>query len=533
MEDGFLSSDRMTREQLRHYLADQQDPMTGLSTGRWRISEAEGVWIVDSSWPVQLHFRAEADYDWGALGGAEPQSEALWKLGLGYLPKLLEESGDFNFVAHLVESVDKFFGTTTWDDISQWMTSKDHALATRLRTMCYLAAMYQEAGQNSPPAVGAIVKRDVDTVLNHPDAYLQTNNHGAMVAIGLIHSCSIFYPSQIAGIDAAVKHLERLLEVIFDDQGVVAENSPSYQAFWGRLLAPVSAFAHLWGVSAISSIGLDEALEQVMAALSFFTDRRGKLLPIGDTNWSSSPVKGVEDEVLFSARMGFATYARGETMLTFNCGHENYAHKHCDDTSITLSYKGVPLVLDGGFWGHDWNDPRVIYSKSQSAHSGLFLREFDDLHPGRVVFPGRELLSGSLQRIDDEERSWRGEVTVSDGRKLVRTVTAWSPTDIEICDAARLGSLGGELVARYLLPATGSFELHGSNAVVKADGCRLELDFSDCWLTRPARLFEAVEGPPLRGWECVGLGVLGPVRCLELDLQAGLRSRTRIRLATT
>src|SRR5699024_9945650 len=138
--------------------------------------------------------------------------------------------------------------------------------------------------------------------------------------------------------------------------------------------------------------------------------------------------------------------------------------KHCDYTSFTVEHNGVHLVLAGGFFGHDWRDPKVIYSKSQRAHSGPVLRAFDDLHPGAIYRAEASRVERTLKQVEEEGNFvFDCRVTIDGNDALHRRVAVLSPTEIRLQDSI-LASAGpcGEVVQRFLIPIEANIRVSGT-----------------------------------------------------------------------
>lgn len=246
-----LSLSDLTSDQVEHYLALQEDPIVGESSGRWVISHSNGD-AGDHIWVVRLRGREGFEVlvpqtDWETLGDVEPQSQALFKYSAGFLPRLLTESGSVELVEETLAALLNYLQSSAWKERASWMTSLDHAVAMRLRTMATLACRFRRSGVEVPSALFAIVGHDVQEVMGNRERYLPQNNHGAMVCISLIHVSAIFTFASTAEVQrVAWDALKRITDDMFDECGVAGENSPAYQAYWLRLLEPLLAMVQAW-----------------------------------------------------------------------------------------------------------------------------------------------------------------------------------------------------------------------------------------------------------------------------------------------
>lgn len=511
-----LALSTLSSRQREIYLARHQDPMTGPQTGKWSILSSGSSWELRSSLQLNLTFDRSSSIDWQHLGDVEPQSEALWKYSLGYLPSLLLASEDMLLVETTIATLETYITSDEWSSRATWMTSYDHAVSIRIRAICTLAVMYQDRGWRLPDAAMRLILSDVERCFEDAARFFKVNNHGAMTALAVVHASSVFSGLPADSCPMALAHLKRILSEIFDSKGIPAENSPAYHVYWLRLMQPLIEFTETFGVEATDLTDLDALLELSETALSHFVDHTGHVLPIGDSHAGPGIVAPARDVTMVSEESGFATYSHGKTLLTFNCGHRRYAHKHCDDTSITWAHDGHPIFVDSGFYGHNWKDTKVVHFKSQSAHSGLFFEDLDDLHPGKLYTPGRERVHGRLTAVDEEDSHFRGTLTVTDGRMLVREVSVESETRFRMIDTAHAPA-EDRAVQRFILPAQFHIDV-GHDFIRGSDGnITFFMTFDPAGLREAPKVFRGSEDPR-RGWISPRPRVLEPAVCVELPV---------------
>ncbi|WP_083640668.1 heparinase II/III domain-containing protein [Corynebacterium stationis] len=526
------------------YLSEQQDPMIGAKTGTCTFSMSEGTWRMNSTFPISMDFPTDTslvDFDWNSVTESEAQTNALWKYSIGYLPALLEQSEDFELITFVLESLWDFTQTDEWTTRAKWMTSLDHCLAVRIRALCALYVEYTVNSQPYPDSLINLLANDVLNLLGNEKFYFPVNNHGAMAAIALVHVCGIFpeftkwieKKVELDVLQFALSQLNGIIVNIFDEFGIPNENSPAYHRFWVVLLAPVSTLFEVLPPlynSSKSDLDIDvlsSLLNKVTHSLRMFSDTSGKLIPIGDTHPSYLEDSSFPEETLITEKNGFAIYKSNKLVLTVNGGSVNYAHKHCDDSSITLSFEGQNLILDAGYYSHDWNDPKAIHTKSQSAHSGLFLTALDNLHPGKLYWPGRERIRASLAQVSTDIFHVRTTVCIDQCVKLEREVLLQSSNQIEINDSI-YGNYSefGSVVRRFLLPLDAQVRIERGYAELITDDIRLEFFY-----TEPAELVSlssAQTVPELKGWVAGTANNLSPAKCLEIPI-TGTTETTRIR----
>lgn len=531
-----------------NYTDQQQDPIIGEKFGRVTLEESTEGWKLTSTLPIEMFLPRDISIHpikWGELSSQESQGNALWKYSLGFLPALANQVDGLEAVSQILKSAWSWIKSDEWKDTSAWMTSLDHCVATRLRAMAMLRVQFESMSREVPDELFLFVDSDSRFVLENPSLMFPLNNHGAMAAIAALHASFVFPElSDVEGIGnsgtsdierLARESLLRIIDDIFDEFGIANENSPEYQRYWISLLAPLEHLVEL--IVACSGdlaniremqTSVSDRVSKISHALTAFVGNNYRMAPIGDTH--PRVVQGeLRDEMLVSEASGFATYRDGGTFLTFNSGSSNYAHKHCDDLSITLQRNGTDIFLDSGFFGHDWNDPRVIYTKSQTAHSGLFFDGLDNLHPGKLYFPGRERIRAELESTSSDDFSVVGKVWVDDSLVLERSIQVFSSSLIEIRDTVHQSSPElGRAWKRFILPLGARISFDKFRVEVDVGGEVVEIlsDIQD--VASAGTVSTAVEEPYLKGWVSPELNQLVPATCLELPCSVGTESTVRI-----
>lgn len=546
VEPGETTVASFLHEIAEWYLSSQQDPMIGAQTGTCTFSNMDGIWIMSSTFPISIDFPEKPELlklDWDSVSDIEPQTNALWKYSIGYLPVLLELSGNFELVGKILETLWDYTNSDDWRARAKWMTSLDHCIAVRIRALCTLHVKYAFEGVRTPNSLLRLLTNDVLNLLEDREYYFPVNNHGAMAAISLVHFCGVF-PTLAKQLSDQIGHnvlqfsltqLTRIINSIFDEFGIPNENSPEYHHFWVILLHPFSTLFDVLpplsgqSISDFDITKLLSLLDKAVSSLQMFKDTSGKLIPIGDTRPLLLADTGTAQGTLITEENGFAIYRGEDMVLTVNSGSVNYAHKHCDDSSITLSIGGENLILDAGYYSHDWNDPKAIYAKSQSAHSGLFLTELDNLHPGKLYWPGAQRVKASLTRLSTEKFHVRSSVTIDDCVNLEREVLMSKPNQIDISDSVD-GKFSeyGSIVRRFLVPldAQTKFE-KGYLEFVKGN---ILLEFYYPEQVAPVSLLTCQTAPNLKGWVATNANELTPAKCIEIPIVGTTKATTRIRI---
>lgn len=550
LDSSNIKETRHASEAAQWYLQHQRDPIIGTQTGRCTFYKEDSTWKMKSSLPLQMDFPADSsqlDLAWDELADSQAQGNALWKYSIGFLPTLLEQSTNFELVNAVIDSLWAYTESEEWQSRSKWMTSLDHCIAVRLRAICTLYFQYTEADQTIPTSLVSLLANDVLNMTRHDDQYFPVNNHGAMAAISLLHACGVF-PSTISLIsksdeksplEIALSQFNRIIGAIFDEHGVASENSPEYQRYWVSLVKPVAdIFKNLSALAASQQTELDfESLQTIIgdaeSALQMFTDTSGRLIPIGDTHPRKHSSTPPENKTLITETHGFAIYRSPGMVFTLNSGSVNYAHKHCDDSSITLAFGDEGLILDSGYYSHDWSDPSTIYTKSQTAHSGLFLTALDNIHPGKLYWPGKERIQASLSTVSTEPFHVISNVSIDNKVLLRREVKIGSRQQIDIFDSVS-GDISeyGAVVRRFILPLDSQLRIGRGFVGIRKNNVTMDLFFDSISDLDSINVTTAQETPHLKGWISPELKTLTAAHCLEIPVSNKASSFTRIRLDT-
>lgn len=531
----YTKSHSFTPSREEYYLSHQRDPIIGTQTKRCTFTEEHDKWSMSSSLPIKIDIpKKAANYiNWPGVSENQDQGHTLWKYSIGYLPTFLEISNDLRIVDEILDSLWEYTQSDDWSDRAKWMTSLDHALAIRIRAITTLQAQYSSLGQPLPHSAWKVLLNDISNIMDSGDHYFPLNNHGAMVAISLLHAGSIFPQiDKMLTIDlkksilqVGWEQLNRIIDSIFDEYGIAGENSPEYQRYWISLLTPISSLLETWRVEEEASSFTQEKLltfkpllEKATRALTAFTTDEGRLIAIGDTHPRLLKSSTYASEALVSVKQGFGIYREGPTHLTFNCGNTNYAHKHCDDSSITLTRHGERLILDSGYYSHDWKDPKAIFTKSQNAHSGVFLRKLDSLHPGQLYWPNKERVVGKLTSDSIDHFNARGTVSIDNQFLIEREVSVPRPDVIRITDYIE-GNYqeGGEAVRRFIFPLGAEIDLQHERLIITGEKSKLQLIFGSPWNLQNVSI-RAGSVNPYYGWISEEIEELSPAYCVDVPL---------------
>ena len=241
--------------------------------------------------------------------------------------------------------------------------SADHGMSIRIAV---LLLFYREYGKVDRLDNNGLLSSISDHIIEcgewlFDDANHAMNNHGLMVnvalasiGVSLANSYSELSKRFIAKAD---KRLAELMTHTFDCDGYANENTIGYHRY--NLLKYIEAenLFRKWGIDNSDYLNYGASIiNRAKKALSFCVWQDGTIPPIGD--W---PVHSVEYESLNSSKCfsesGFAVIKNDDLYVSIICGRRTSAHKHVDDTSITIRYCGEDICIDGGNYNFDRSSP--------------------------------------------------------------------------------------------------------------------------------------------------------------------------------
>lgn len=289
----------------------------------------------------------------------------------------------------------------------------DHASAYRVRNLtnwlvfCHFSGI-SLAGEPRAELLGSLITEHLDW-LQEDKHYSKHTNHGFDQAMMALTIASMFASHTFEAYRQ--RNRERLEDEVtfaFTDEGVHKENSPGYQKMMLGRLKQLRTLAPL-GEQHVSQMG-ERYIEKAEAFLRAITLPNGDLPMIGDTRGGDKGLPYEQKEqvdVLDYSASGYVI-VRGVVLekdfhLVFKASHFSHYHRHDDDLSIHLYYKGYNLLGDGGLGSHNEKDGKRMLLRSCHSHNVPYIigemavREVGDLkcmHPSLVIL-GKKVIGVS------------------------------------------------------------------------------------------------------------------------------------------
>jgi hypothetical protein len=486
------------------------EPAARVVTGRWEFGRAERTMALPNRVTVKLPANAE---HWLQTDFEQPQSTLLWLHSLGFAPSLIQREDSITDVLRVLDSYWAFTVSARSQHVRSFMTSYDHCVAVRVRTLCMVAAILKSRDHAVPRSLVRIVANDLEWARDPEN--VKPNNPGMMLCAAVLHAAVVFpglvgSESELAR--TAEGNLIRIILGAFDESGVCLENTPSYHAFYLRFMRELLSFATEYRPDGSLHSTLTPLVDNATKALELLVWHDGTLPPIGDSGAERTSLES-RNGTLFAPDAGFYVRKSSNAYFSIRSGYSSSVHKHCDDTAITLRVGDRTLLLDGGMFNYDWQDERTVAVKSQRGHSGVFFERYDQFYPAALYRPGAERVRSRMEReqrrVDEDLiKCW----AQYDGTHTVERVVRVTDGALSIED--RFESPGDDhALQRFLVPLDASIEM--SSGCIRLDtegGAWMEIDYD---AARPVREFCGMRNP-MRGWVSTAWNKIECCRAIEI-----------------
>jgi hypothetical protein len=427
----------------------------------WSLERTAQGWRLTFPNRQQVEFAADGSgLPWTGELPVDPTTTRLWLNSLRYLPVLAGEQEGPPALVGILRSFLQQLEAAVAGATSARSGSLDHQIALQLRTACDLASLavteeerLAAAAETIVDLSGRIVGLDLELV-DQLDL-LRPNNHGIMLALGILHATAVFdWDSAAAWRARATAFLRSALGEVFADSGVANENSPIYQKFYLDLLSQTVDFFEWSGPSDWPREWFTDLLSRAEKAFRRMLLPDGSVPPIGDGCRSGQQDYRPLPGVLTATAEGLVTCSDGRTFFAAVCGNRGVFHKQLDDTAVYLNVDGKDLFTDAGLLSYSAGDELARSVRSQRGHSGLFFEEFDNLDPGAVISysKGTRSLDARITVADPEGRPFPGIVMrVGFRGTVVRRVVEWkSATSFVLEDEVSSTTDAHRAVRRFL-----------------------------------------------------------------------------------
>ncbi|MFB4473896.1 heparinase II/III family protein [Oceanobacillus caeni] len=250
----------------------------------------------------------------------------------------------------------------------------DHTVASRTLTIIYFFNLSKDIIDIDEGIILELLIEHGEFLIDEKN-YVR-NNHGIMVDRSLL-VLSIFMKNYTEAEKWFEKGKLRIRDAFFRDfsfQGVHLENSPAYHKMVKNMFEKIQEFLIINGYTLGDDIS--EKLKMTKKYLQYILKPNGYLPTIGDSALSKLNVKKLNEsfhdpEAGITIMQSKTNNEINSTWLSFICGYGSKTHKHRDDLSINLFYKGKDILVDSGQYNYDLKDKFRKYILSPQAHSTI------------------------------------------------------------------------------------------------------------------------------------------------------------------
>jgi hypothetical protein len=397
--------------------------------------------------------------------------------------------------------------------------SADHSAAIRVRVLIKFIQVMRER----PDYDHALLIKVCDCLKYWSDwlskaKHYTKNNHGLMGSIALLHSAVQFgaTPHASTYLAVATNRIFELGKSSFDREGLCNENTIGYHNFNLKLYRGLVVFCRHYRLSGALVEFLEETILRATRALEFCVWQDGSIPPLGDSAvYRTKTVSRNKPRCFFES--GFAVVKNDDLYLSILCGAPTETHKQVDDSSITLRFMNRDILIDGGSYTFDRTDPYRRCVASSLGHSGIFLKEFDELLR-REYLRKFGPVSGHIECFEESDEGVRVKCSYSvrGGRAVFRrSIFVCWPDEVAIVDSVEVNDLAlrPEIVQRFLFgPTLGvRFDRRDKLILTSDEFSGTLFQLSDC----DGVLYHGEGENPLRGWCSFKYKEILPTYCVD------------------
>lgn len=315
---------------------------------------------------------------WEFIFPAAQSTYSLYTYALypvSYLLNAYELSGKKQYLDEALDLSEKFCAWLNSSDKKinnkrQVILWGDHAVSNRTQALCYLVACLYTLNEVIPSfiRVELLTHGEYLSDIRNYSSY----NHGLMMDLSLLGLVNT-----LKGIDEdfpvsfQVNLLERLQKSLTRDiteDGVHIENSIGYHfwilKFFEKIYVPLSI------IDKELSVKCKKSLDKAKTYAQYVTRSDGTIPAIGDThaNLKGKPSFSLGSRIFSNSNIVIFRDLDDKFWASFYSGYKTHVHKHKDDGSFNLFYKGHEVFFDPGFLNYE-NEEDSLMIKSASFHN--------------------------------------------------------------------------------------------------------------------------------------------------------------------
>lgn len=311
------------------------------------------------------------DHDWNVTNKRYGKSYQLYIHSLRFVGSLLLEYDKTKDIKYLEKSE---FYIESWID---FMESKqknemlwyDHPVANRVQNIIYFLYLSKNTLNIDESKYYKLLKKHGEFLMD--DKNYKYNNHSLMMDRSLMILGNILENRELYS--TGFRRAKETFWYSFSSKGSHLENSPDYHRMVVKMYLDMEKYLNKHD----QTFG-DVINKRLSVAGEFLPviSRPDKRLPALGDSGNSALGRKKEFENFSDNELGLTVIQNEDFYTSFTAGYSTVTHKHRDDLSITLFYKGEDVLVDSGKFSYG-GDIRRRYIMSPQAHSSLFFENDD------------------------------------------------------------------------------------------------------------------------------------------------------------
>lgn len=342
-------------------------------------------------------FGDDFDVDWTYVFEESSASNLLWFYSLNYVGTLLttyEKIHQIELLEVAIKIAWSFLIFIDASDENRKMVltscgggSIDHAMAIRTNVFVKFIQVLTKTDLSLDLANKLALFLYSHALFMLDDNNYKQNNHGVMVDLALAQLGAALGVSTELGklcIEKSSSRLAHAMQNIFDRDGLANENTIGYHRFNVKLFEEGVLWFNKWDPDSKFVQIASPFLKKANTALSYCIWQDGSIPPIGDSAIYEDVAPSINKSYFFP-ESHFGVIKNDDLYVSIICGCRGKAHKHVDDTAITIRYQNFDIVIDGGSYNYDAKNPYRQCLQSNFGHSGIFLTSIDAMTPSEYL----------------------------------------------------------------------------------------------------------------------------------------------------
>lgn len=319
--------------------------------------------------PGFTNFEMNEISDWDTVDEKYGDSYQLYIHSLRFVNELLityETTKEVKYLDKAKEYIENWVHFSS-ENTGSNMVWYDHPTAQRIQVIIYYLYLSKDIHEIDETKYINILKYHSMFLADNKN--YRKNNHGLMMDRSLMILGNILKDDFIFNIG-----YYRSIETFwysFSYTGLHLENSPEYHNMVTNMYLELQKYLSLSGKTYGSTIVA--IISRATALKNIFT-KPNKIIPsLGDSGNGLTKInKNYENFIDYEAGLAIIQEDKNEFFLTFISGYATITHKHIDDLSFTLFYKGKDFFVDPGKYSYS-KHPYRRYVKSFKGHSGIYI----------------------------------------------------------------------------------------------------------------------------------------------------------------